>query len=237
MVEPLSVSTDGVRSLSEIHTRVAAGLGSLTASAPGSAAVGTSHGAVAYAVQTALTAALGSRSGTITTTQGSGARISELLAQAAVAYEQGDQRGAAAIKAAAAAIAEGVPGGSGAPATGGAAASSGAGSEAVGQVVGQVVGQLGQLGQVGQQLGAPLSALGQPLQQLPQQVMQGVGQVAQSAGTAGTPGTPETGDSQRPDGEADEPAAGAESGAAPGTGTAPVAAGDQTGDDGTRRAN
>ena len=85
--------------------------------------------------------------------------------------------------------------------------------------------------EVGQQLGAPLSALGQPLQQLPQQVMQGLGQVAQSAGTA------ETGDSQRSDGEADEPAAGAESGAAPGSGTAPVAAGDQAGDDGTRRAN
>ena len=105
MVEPLSVDTDGVRSLSEIHTGVATGLGSLNAAAPGSAAVATSHGTIAYAVQTALHAALGSRSGTMTATQDSGARISELLQQAAVAYEHGDQRGAAAIKAAAAAIA------------------------------------------------------------------------------------------------------------------------------------
>ena len=107
MVEPLSVNTDGVRSLSEIHTKVASGLGSLTASTPDSAAVGISHGTVAHAVQTALTAALGSRSGTITATQGSGARIAELLQQAAAAYEQGDQRGAAAIQAAAAAIGDG----------------------------------------------------------------------------------------------------------------------------------
>ena len=101
MVEPLSVDTDGVRSLSEIHTGVATGLGSLNAAAPGSAAVATSHGTIAHAVQTALQAALGSRSGTMTATQDSGARISELLQQAAVAYEHGDQRGAAAIKAAA----------------------------------------------------------------------------------------------------------------------------------------
>ena len=33
MVEPLSVDTDGVRSLSEIHTGVATGLGSLNAAA------------------------------------------------------------------------------------------------------------------------------------------------------------------------------------------------------------
>ena len=234
MVEPLSVDTDGVRSLSEIHTGVATGLGSLNAAAPGSAAVATSHGTIAYAVQTALHAALGSRSGTMTATQDSGARISELLQQAAVAYEHGDQRGAAAIKAAAAAIADGGPAGvGGSAATGGAAVSSGAGSEAVGQVV----GQLGQLGQVSQQLGAPLAALGQPLQQLPQQVMQGVQQIAQSAGTPGTAGTAGTGDSQRSDRDADEPAEEAQSGAAPGTGTAPVGAGDQAGDEGTRREN
>ena len=76
-----------------------------------------------------------------------------------------------------------------------------------------------------------------PPQQLPQQVMQGVQQIAQSAGTPGTAGTAGTGDSQRSDRDADEPAEEAQSGAAPGTGTAPVGAGDQAGDEGTRREN
>ena len=212
MVEPLSVDTDGVRSLSEIHTGVATGLGSLNAAAPGSAAVATSHGTIAYAVQTALQAALGSRSGTMTATQDSGARISELLQQAAVAYEHGDQRGAAAIKAAAAAIADGEPGGSGAANAGGASGAAASGTDAVGQVV----GQLGQLGQMGQQLGAPLAALGQPLQQLPQQVMQGVQQISQNTAAE----TPE--DSRRTGAGDAEPADGAAAGTEPGTGTAPV---------------
>lgn len=212
MVEPLSVDTDGVRSLSEIHTGVATGLGSLNAAAPGSAAVATSHGTIAYAVQTALQAALGSRSGTMTATQDSGARISELLQQAAVAYEHGDQRGAAAIKAAAAAIADGEPGGSGAANAGGASGAAASGTDAVGQVV----GQLGQLGQMGQQLGAPLAALGQPLQQLPQQVMQGVQQISQNTAAE----TPE--DSGRTGAGDAEPADGAAAGREPGTGTAPV---------------
>lgn len=221
MVEPLSVDTDGVRSLSEIHTGVATGLGSLNAAAPGSAAVATSHGTIAYAVQTALQAALGSRSGTMTATQDSGARISELLQQAAVAYEHGDQRGAAAIKAAAAAIADGGPAGAGGAAATNAGAASGvggaSGAAASGtDAVGQVVGQLGQLGQMGQQLGAPLAALGQPLQQLPQQVMQGVQQISQNTAAE----TPE--DSRRTGAGDAEPADGAAAGTEPGTGTAPV---------------
>ena len=236
MVEPLSVDTDGVRSLSEIHTGVATGLGSLNAAAPGSAAVATSHGTIAYAVQTALHAALGSRSGTMTATQDSGARISELLQQAAVAYEHGDQRGAAAIKAAADAIADGGPAGAGGAggaaaanavgAPGGASGAAASGTDAVGQVV----GQLGQLGQMGQQLGAPLAALGQPLQQLPQQVMQGVQQISQNTAAE----TSE--DSGRTGADDAEPAGGAASGEAPATGTAPVNSGDRTDGDGIRRA-
>ncbi|QFS93079.1 hypothetical protein FIV07_20150 [Mycobacterium sp. THAF192] len=222
MVEPLSVDTDGVRSLSEIHTGVATGLGSLNAAAPGSAAVATSHGTIAYAVQTALHAALGSRSGTMTATQDSGARISELLQQAAVAYEHGDQRGAAAIKAAADAIADGGPAGAGGAAAANAGGAPGGASGAAGaaasgtDAVGQVVGQLGQLGQMGQQLGAPLAALGQPLQQLPQQVMQGVQQISQNTAAE----TSE--DSGRTGADDAEPADGAAPGTEPGTGTAPV---------------
>ena len=235
MVEPLSVDTDGVRSLSEIHTGVATGLGSLNAAAPGSAAVATSHGTIAYAVQTALHAALGSRSGTMTATQDSGARISELLQQAAVAYEHGDQRGAAAIKAAADAIADGGPAGAGGAAAANAGAASGvggaSGAAASGtDAVGQVVGQLGQLGQMGQQLGAPLATLGQPLQQLPQQVMQGVQQISQNTAAETSEDSGGTGADDA------EPADGAASGEAPATGTAPVNSGDRTDGDGIRRA-
>lgn len=216
MVEPLSVDTDGVRSLSDIHTRVATGLGALTSAAPGSAGVAASHGTVAHAVQTALTAALGSRSGTMATTQSSGSRISELLARAAAAYEQGDQRGAAAIKAAADAIGAGeaADASTGPAGVRGVTAPSGGGSDAIGQVV----GQLGQLGQMGQQLGAPLTALGQPLQQLPQQVMQGIQQTGQTeaAGEAGTA------DAHRPEPGGADPGEGAASGAEPGAGTARV---------------
>ncbi|MGZ8801387.1 MAG: ESX-1 secretion-associated protein [Mycobacterium sp.] len=177
MVEPLSVNTDGVRALGDIHSGVASGLASLTAGAPGSAQVATSHGTIAYGVGTALTAALSSRSGSMNATQTSGAQLSELLHQAAMAYERGDQRGAEAIKAAADAIARGGPQAAGGTSVGEAAGpGSGGGTDAIGQIA----GQLGQLGQQGQQLGAPLQALAQPLQQLPQQVVKGVQQIAQS---------------------------------------------------------
>ncbi|AFM18642.1 Protein of unknown function (DUF2580) [Mycolicibacterium chubuense NBB4] len=99
MVEPLSVNTDGVRSLSDIHSTVAAALGALTAAAPGAAGVASTHGTVAAAVGTALTSALGSRRGTMATTRASGDTIAELLHQAALAYERGDRRGAEAITA------------------------------------------------------------------------------------------------------------------------------------------
>ncbi len=230
MAEPLSVDTDGVRSLSEIHTAVATGLGSLTAASPGSAAVAVSHGTIAYAVETALTAALGSRSGTMTTTQSSGSRISELLQQAAQAYERGDQRGGQAIRAAADAITRGeAPSGGGTPGaagTPGGGAVGSAGSDGVGQAVGQLGQQLGQLGQLGQQLGAPLAAMAQPLQQLPQQVMQGVQQAVQSGAQSGAEPDvaaerAEAADRAEP---GDPPADGADAGTEPTAGTAPVRA-------------
>ena len=106
MVEPLSVNTDGVRSLAEVHTAVATGLGALAAGTPGPAGVAASHGPIAYGVGTALSAALGSRTGAMNVTRNSGTQISELLHQAARAYERGDERGAQAIRAAAEALAE-----------------------------------------------------------------------------------------------------------------------------------
>lgn|GEM_PF-2457404 len=168
MVEPLSVNTDGVRTLGGIHTGVAAGLGALAADVPGSGEVAMSHGAIASGVNSALATTLGARSGSMTATQSSAERLAELLRQAAFAYERGDQRGGAAIKAAADAIARGPT-----PATS-------AGSTGATDAIGQVVSQLGQLGQLPQQLGTPLAALAEPLQQLPQQMMQGVQQTQQT---------------------------------------------------------
>lgn len=107
MVEPLSVNTDVVRTLGGIHAGVAAGLGALAADVPGSDEVTMSHGAIASGVNSALATTLGARSGSMTATQSSAGRLAELLRQAALAYERGDQRGGAAIKAAADAIAQG----------------------------------------------------------------------------------------------------------------------------------
>lgn len=104
MVEPLSVNTEGVRSLAEVHTGVATGFGSLAAGAPESAGIAMSHGTIADGVDAALSAALGSRSGALNVTQTRSAQIAELLHQAALAYERGDQRGAQAISAAADAL-------------------------------------------------------------------------------------------------------------------------------------
>ncbi|MCH9730092.1 MAG: ESX-1 secretion-associated protein [Actinomycetia bacterium] len=172
MVEPLSVNTDGVRTLGGIHTGVAAGLGALAGDAPGSGEVAMSHGAIASGVNSALANTLGARSGSMASTRSSAERLAELLRQAALAYERGDQRGGEAIKAAADAIA-----GGGTPAAAGAATS--AGSTGATDAIGQVVSQLGQVGQLPQQLGTPLAALAEPLQQLPQQMMQGVQQTQQ----------------------------------------------------------
>ncbi|MGP4054348.1 ESX-1 secretion-associated protein [Mycobacterium sp. 4D054] len=181
MTEPLSVDTRGVRSLGEVHRNVADGLGSLVAGSPGPAAVAQSHGSIAAAVDTALAGALSSRSGTMSTTQAAGDTISELLRQAALAYERGDKRGAEAIRAAADHMSRSERGAGPAGTAGGAA-----------DPLGQAVGQLGQLGQVGQQLAAPIAALAQPFAQLPQLLTQGLAQGFAQAGQAsaatGVPG-------------------------------------------------
>ncbi|MCH9640471.1 MAG: ESX-1 secretion-associated protein [Actinomycetia bacterium] len=100
MAEPLAVNTDGVRTLGDIHTRVAAGLGHLTSSAPASAEVAVSHGTIASGVNAALTAALGARLASISVTQSSAETLAELLHQAALAYERSDQRGTESIESA-----------------------------------------------------------------------------------------------------------------------------------------
>ncbi|ORB26584.1 ESX-1 secretion-associated protein [Mycolicibacterium parafortuitum] len=166
MTEPLSVDPHGVRTLAEVHGGVAAGLGALGASAPGSAPLAASHGPIAAAVDTALTGTLGRRSRSVAGARSAGETIAELLHQAALAYERGDERGGDAISAAADRMAQ-------APeAVAATAAPSPPGADALGQAV----GQLGQLGVLGQQLAAPLAALAPALLTLPAQLASGLAQ-------------------------------------------------------------
>jgi hypothetical protein len=183
MNDPLYVRPDGVRSYAQIHDEVVAELSQLMgAAAPGAAGVQTSHGAIASAVSAALSGVLGSRQGTLQATGMSGSTISELLQKAAQLYEHGDQKGAAALRAAAEALegsqSRGAPGSSGTSA--GASGAAGGGTD--------------MMGQLAQSVAQPLQGLAQGLQQVPQQVMQGAQQIAQqvsqAAGMAGgkTPG-------------------------------------------------
>ena len=105
MTDPLRVQPDGVRSYAQIHDQVVAALGQVMGTAaPEALGVETTHGPIASAVSTALGQVLGSRQGTLQATSTSGQTISELLQKAAQMYEQGDQKGAETLKAAAEAM-------------------------------------------------------------------------------------------------------------------------------------
>jgi len=203
MTDPLYVQPDGVRSYAQIHDEVVAALSQVMGTAvPEVLGVETTHGPIASAVSGALSQVLGSRQGTLQATSTSAQTISELLQKAAQIYEQGDQKGAETLKAAAKAMqsanaagrASGAAGTAGVPGTAGAgSAGAGGGADMMGQMVSQV-GQ--QVGQMAQSIAPPLQGLAPGLQQFPQQVMQGAQQVAQqvsqAAGTAGekAPGDP-----------------------------------------------
>jgi hypothetical protein len=175
---PLFVQTDALRTFSQTHTEIAAGVSQLLGGAPNVAGVEASHGQIAYAVQNALTDLLGARQGTLQTTVKSGDTIAELLQKAAAAYEKGDERSAGTLKAAmepAGGQASGASPASGTSGTTGASGATGA--------IGQVLGQLGQLGQQGS---GAVQGLAQGLQQIPQQVLQGAQQIVEAAtGAAG----------------------------------------------------
>ncbi|WNG86261.1 type VII secretion target [Mycobacterium sp. ITM-2016-00317] len=180
MTQPLSVDPGAVRSLGEVHQRVAGELGALAAAAPGAGAVAQSHGTIAAAVDAALTGALGARSDTMATTRGAGDTISELLRQAALAYERGDDRGAEAIRIAADHLARSESDGV-----------AGTSATATPPVAADALGQLSQLGQLGQQLVTPFAALAQPLAQLPQLLAQGLAQAGQGADRSEDPEIPD----------------------------------------------
>jgi hypothetical protein len=221
----LFVQTDGLRNFSQTHADIAAGLSQLTGAAvAGATSVETSHGPIAAAVSAALGNVLGARDGTIQTTANSGSAISELLQKAAQMYEQGDEKGAAELKAAA----EALQGSQGANAPEGPGAPGGAGSATSaaavgGDMMGQLLGQLGQVGQMAQAAGPRLQALAQPLQQ----VMQGVQQAVQKTSHAGEkaggdpkePADPSVPGQDTGEPGADEPKHRAEAGRGESTGT------------------
>ena len=199
MTDPLYVQPDGVRSYAQIHDEVRAALSEVMGTAaPEVLGVETTHGPIASPVSGALSQVLDSRHGTLQATSTSAQTISELLQKAARMYEQGDQKGAATLKAAAEAMQN-------ADAAGGGASGAGAGLVAArrpaqargADMVGQMGSQVGQqVGQMAQSIAQPLQGMAQGLQQVPEQVMQGAQQLAQqvsqAAGTAGekAPGDP-----------------------------------------------
>ena len=132
MTDPLYVQPDGVRSYAQIHDEVRAALSEVMGTAaPEVLGVETTHGPIASPVSGALSQVLDSRHGTLQATSTSAQTISELLQKAAQMYEQGDQKAAATLKAAAEAMqnANAAGGASGAGAAC-AADSAGAGSAA-----------------------------------------------------------------------------------------------------------
>ena len=179
----LSVQTDGVRSYAALHDRVATGLSELSgADAPD---VQSSHGPIASAVSTALSAALGTRHGSMQTTANSGTTIAELLRRAAREYEEGDTHEAERLRAAAEALQgagdttenpvggpAGTPAGPGGAGVG--AANPAAGPGAAG-MAGQMLGQVGQqVGQLAAMVAQPLAGIAQGLAHVPQQIAQAV---------------------------------------------------------------
>jgi hypothetical protein len=176
-----SLDSAGLSPLADIHSQVADGLSQLAgAGGPEAADVARSFGNIAFAVNTALDGVTQSRSSTIQATKGASDTIKELLGTADKLYAQGDEEGAAKLRAAAETLeGSGASGGSGSAAGAGAG---GGGSEMAGQMASQV-GQ--QVGQIAQGLAQSVQGLAQGLTQLPQQIMQGIQGMAGS-GTTGS---------------------------------------------------
>ena len=175
---------NGLAPLAELHSQVATGLSQLTGpGGPQAADVARSFGNIAFSVNNALDGVTQSRGNTLQATKGSSATIAELLGKADALYAQGDQEGAAKLRAAAETL-EGAGGGAGA---GGATGPGGAGAGAAGggaEMAGQTASQVGQqVGQIAQGIAQSVQGLAQGLTQLPQQIMQGIQGMAGSAGT------------------------------------------------------
>ncbi|MCW2555004.1 MAG: hypothetical protein JWR78_4785 [Mycobacterium sp.] len=182
-----SVDDAGLAPLADIHAQVADGLSQLAgAGGPQAADVARSFGNIAFAVNTALDGTSQSRTSAFQTTRAASETINELLTTADRMYAEGDDEGAAKLRAAAEAMeGSGIAGAGSTGSAGGGgtgAAAGGGGAETAGQMAGQV-GQ--QVGQIAQGLAQSAQGLAQGLTQLPQQIMQGVQGIVESA-TKGT---------------------------------------------------
>ncbi|MBU8823258.1 ESX-1 secretion-associated protein [Mycolicibacterium goodii] len=159
---------------------VSSGVGNLISGAPGLSDVLNSHGTIGFPMQSAFESATAARGGAMGATQAASAKISDLLRQAAQAYERGDMAAADDLKKRAQQL-EGAGASSaagGGAAAGGAAAAAGSG----GQAASPMMSQFGQMaGQMAQSITQPLQGMAQSLGQMPQQVFQGVQGIVQSA--------------------------------------------------------
>jgi hypothetical protein len=186
-----SVDDAGLAPLADIHAQVADGLSQLAgAGGPQAADVARSFGNIAFAVNTALDGASQSRTSAFQTTRAASETINELLTTADRMYAEGDDEGAAKLRAAAEAMeGSGIAGAGSTGSAGGGgtgAAAGGGGAETAGQMAGQVGQQVGQIAQgLAQGLAQSAQGLAQGLTQLPQQIMQGVQGIVESA-TKGT---------------------------------------------------
>jgi hypothetical protein len=170
MGDPLYVNTEGVLGMARVHDAVAAGLGQLQNGAglgqsAGPAGPATTHGLIAFGMNSALGGVMARRDNILQSTGAAGQQMSEQLHRAAEAYRAGDEQGARGLSSAA----EGIPGGgsgvaAGAPGGLGAAVP---GSPAAGG--GDVVQTLSQ---VGQQAGQIAQGVAQSLGQIPGQLAQ-----------------------------------------------------------------
>ncbi|AKS32990.1 ESX-1 secretion-associated protein [Mycolicibacterium goodii] len=158
---------------------VSSDVGNLVNGAPGLSDVLNSHGTIGFPMQTAFDAATAARGGAMGATQAASAKISDLLRQAAQAYERGDMAAADDLKKRAQQMeGAGESSAAGGAAAGGAAAAAGGG----GQAAGQMMSQFGQMaGQMAQSITQPLQGMAQSLGQMPQQMFQGVQGIVQSA--------------------------------------------------------
>ena len=121
---------------------VSADVANFISGAPGISGVLNSHGTIGHPMQTAFDAAQSARGGAMGATQVAASKISDLLRQAAQAYERGDMASADKLNARAAQIegAASSPASAGGPSTAAAGGQDGGASSA-----GQIMGQFGQI--------------------------------------------------------------------------------------------
>ncbi|ABK70366.1 ESX-1 secretion-associated protein [Mycolicibacterium smegmatis] len=172
-------NTGAMNSWQQQLGEVSSGVGNLLNGTPGVSDVMNTHGTIGFPMQSAFDAAHAARGGAMGATQAASSKISDLLRQAAQAYERGDVTAADDLKK----RAEQLEGAGASSAAGGSAAGSAASAASSGgQAASQMMSQFGQMaGQMAQSLTQPIQGMAQSLGQMPQQIFQGVQGIVQSA--------------------------------------------------------